>query len=213
MVVLPQPHFALQVGRAVQADGACRGDGGMFLRGEQPGFCLPGQRLAALTQGFQDRQLGFAGLQIVDRLVVDQGMGGDLVAVLAHEARQRIHILDQLQPLLRKRGNGRDIAVAEALDHHLRVFGIALDDLIDHLDHPPLDQHGMPLVAGQVQGAHHAGGHQHRQVAFLERHGGRESHLTVDRMHQVLPGAAFPHARPSGWLPPGHPAPNPAGGR
>ncbi len=194
---LAQPHLALQVGGAVLADGAGGGDGSVLLRGEQTGFGLPGQRLAGLAQAVQDGQLGFGGLQIVERLVVLQGVGGDLVAVLAHEARQRIHILDHLQPVLRERGDRGDVAVAVALDDRLRVFGIAVDDLVDHLDHPPLDQHGMPVVAGQVQRAHHARGHQHRQVALLERHGGGESDLGVDRMNQVLPGACLAHTRPA----------------
>jgi hypothetical protein len=53
----------------------------------------------------------FGGLQIVERHVVFQGVGGDLVAVLAHETRQRLHILEQLQPVLRERGDRCDVAV------------------------------------------------------------------------------------------------------
>ena len=51
---LPQPHLALQIGSAVLTDGAGGCDGSVFLGWEQPGFCLPGQRLASLAQVFQD---------------------------------------------------------------------------------------------------------------------------------------------------------------
>jgi hypothetical protein len=83
-------------------------------------------------------------------------MLGDLFTKLAHEARQRIHILDQRQSMLQERGDRGDVAVTEALDDLLGVCGVAVHHLVDHHEHAPRDQHGMPIVAGQVPRTYHA---------------------------------------------------------
>ena len=57
---------------------------------------IPGMSAAVVKDSEIAWSRTFGGLQIVERHVVFQDVGGDLVAVLANETRQRVHILEQL---------------------------------------------------------------------------------------------------------------------
>ena len=57
---------------------------------------IPGMSAALVKDSKIAWSRAFGGLQIVERHVVFQDVGGDLVAVLANETRQRVHILEQL---------------------------------------------------------------------------------------------------------------------
>ena len=95
-------------------------------------------------------------------------MRADLVAIPVHELRERLDLVNDLDPALTQNRHRRDEAVAEDLGGGFAILAGFLLHLLRDLHHAAFHQHRLAVFIVQAQRAHHAGGHQHGDMSFLE---------------------------------------------